>query len=260
MRKLLSQAIAMTRDGKLFPGIYKFNPCDPINIQGIGTVNKNESTVVLYLHDGTVYLNNSFDGDYVEWEIAALGTFSDFVGVCEGSNTIPFKPLNVSGRSEYALYIECTYMLEMRIDKEKYKRGVDIPVRIKRMVFPYMKIRDIELNNPHFYVFMSDENSEEINLIYDKELQVTWDLPLLGTKIWTWDQKDYNGIQVPDGNYSVVAEFEIDGIVHPVYGSGILIVEKYRNIKSINNLFYRILERLPNLFPFLKYIFLHIWN
>ena len=41
------------------------------------------------------------------------------------------------------------------------------------------------------------------------------------------------GNQVPDGNYSFVAEFEIDGIVHPVFGPAVEIVEKFeRNIQT----------------------------
>jgi hypothetical protein len=53
-------------------------------------------------------------------------------------------------------------------------------------------------------VFEFDEEVEELNIIYEEELQETWDLPLLGTKTWKWDQKDNYGNQVQDGNYCFV--------------------------------------------------------
>ena len=255
MKKLIKQAATSGDDGKLYPGIYKFNPCDPIDLQGVGTVVENESTVVVYLHEGTAHLNNSFNGEYIEWEIAALGTFADFSGECEGSSEYPFKPLNVTGRADYALFMESSYLLEMSVKEEKYKRGAEIPVKIKRMVFPYMKLRDLELVNPHFYVFEFSEEVEDVNIIYEEELQETWELPLLGSKTWKWDQKDKYGNQAPDGNYSFVAEFEIDGIVHPVYGPGVEIVENLaRNTRNFQMIFYQILEKFPNAFPILRHI------
>ncbi|MCK4364697.1 MAG: hypothetical protein KAW45_01465 [Thermoplasmatales archaeon] len=225
MKKIIKQAVTSGDDGKILPGIYIFNPCDPIDLQGVGTMNKNESSAMVYLHEGTANLNNSFSGEYIEWEIAALGTFGNFLGTCEGSSGYPFEPLTMTGSSEHALFIESSYMLEMRVTDEKYKRGTEIPVKIKRLVFPFMKLRDIELVNPHFYVFESNEDVEEFNIVYEEELQETWELPLLGTKTWNWDQKDNYGNQVPDGNYSFVAEFEIDGILHPIFGSSVEIVE-----------------------------------
>jgi hypothetical protein len=153
MKIFIKKALTSNDDGKVFPGFYRFNPCNPINIKGIGIASKNESSVVVYLHEGTAHLNNSFDGEYIKWEIAALGTFINFSGICNGSNEYPFKSLNISGSSEYALFIESSFMLEMSIKEEKYKRGVEIPVKIKRLVFPYMKLKSLELVNPHFYIF-----------------------------------------------------------------------------------------------------------
>jgi hypothetical protein len=252
MKKLIKQAVTSNDDGKILPGFYKFDPCDPINIQGVGTISKNESTVVIYLHDGTANLNNTFNGQFIEWEIAALGTFINFSGTCDGSNEYPFKPLNMTGSSEYALFIESSFMLEMSIAKEKYKRGVEIPINIKRLVFPFMKLRDIELINPHFYVLKLNEETEELNIIYEKILQETWELPLLGTKTWNWDQKDKYGNQVPDGNYSFIGEFEIDGIVHPIFGPGVEIVEKIGKNRNHQMLFNQILEKLLVAFPLLR--------
>jgi len=248
MKKIIKQAVTSGDSGKILPGVYIFVPCDPIDIQGVGTVAKNESTAVVYLHEGTASLNNSFSGEYIEWEIAALGTFGNFYGICDGTNGFPFEPLTVTGSSEHALFMESSYMLEMRVDNEKYKRGTEIPVNIKRLVFPYMELRDIELVNPHFYVFESNEDVEEFNIVYEEKLQETWALPLLGTKTWSWDQKDNDGNQVPDGNYSFVAEFEIDGIVHPVFGSGFEIVEKKGRYKENSQmLFIKILNKFPML-------------
>ena len=255
MKKLIKQAVTSGDDGNFLPGFYEFNPCDPIDIQGVGTVGENESNVVFYLHEGTADLNNSFSGEYIGWEIAALGSFGDFSGECDGFQGYPFKPLNVTGRAEYALLVESSFMLEMSVKQEKYKRGVEIPVKIKRLFFPYMKLRDLELVNPHFYVFEYTEEIEELNIIYEEILQETWELPLLGTKTWKWDQKDKYENQVPDGNYSFVGEFEIDGIVHPVFGPGVEIVEKIeRNVRNPQMLFYQFLERFPLLEKILCYI------
>jgi hypothetical protein len=196
---------------------------------------------VVYLHQGTAHLNNSFNGEYLEWEIAALGTFINFSGICNGSNEYPFKPIDVIGSSEYALFIENSFMLHMSVKEVRYKRGMKIPIKIKNL-----KLRDLELVNPHFYMYKYDEETEELNLIYDKILQETWELPQLGTKTWEWDQKDKNGDQVPDGNYSFIAEFEIGGILHPIFGPGVEIVEKLsRNSKNPQILYYQILEKLP---------------
>jgi hypothetical protein len=253
MKKLIKQAVASGDDIDLLPGFYKFNPCDPIDIQGVGTLSRNETIVIFYLHEGAVNLNNSFSGEYIGWEIAALGTFGDFSGECNGSTDFPFKPLSVDGRSEYALLMESSYMLEMSVKNEKYRRGVEIPVTIKRLVFPYMKLRDIKLVNPHFYVFMFDEETEKLNVVYEEELQETWELPLLGSKTWKWDQKDKYGNQVPYGNYSFVGEFEIDGIVHPVFGPGVEIGKiRARNIKNPQMLLCQILEKFSSAFPILR--------
>jgi hypothetical protein len=261
IKELIKQIVISGKDGKLIPGFYIFNPCDPIIIDGVGIVNQNESSAIVYLHDGTVHLNDTFNGEYTDWEIAALGTFGNFIGICNGSGGFPFKPLSVSGGSEYALFIESSYMIEMRITNEKYKRGVEIPVKIKRLVFPNMKLRDTKLVNPHFYVLEYAEEIEDLNIVYEEILQETWELPLLGSITWKWNQKDNDGNQVPDGNYSFVAEFEIDGIVHPVFGSGVEIVEKSsRVIGTFHLLFNQIFKKLPNMFPFLQKILLTILN
>jgi len=253
MKKFIKQAVSSWDDGKYLPGFYIFNPCDPIDMQGIGTVSKNESSVVVYLHEGTAHLNNTFTGEYIGWEIAALASFADFSGIVDGFSGLPFKPLNVTGSAEYALLVESSFMLELKVEKEKYKRGFEIPVKIQRLIFPFMKLRDIELVNPHFYVLEFDEEVEEFNIIYEEELQETWDLPLLGTKTWVWDQKDNYGNQVPDGNYSFIGEFEINGILHPIYGPGVEIVEKFgRNKRSSQMLFFQILEMSPNAFLLLQ--------
>lgn len=86
-------------------------------------------------------------------------------------------------------------------------------------------------------------------------MQETWEISLLKSKTWKWDQKNNGGGQVPDGSYFFAGEFNVGGRAHPVVGDGVEIVEKIvRNVITPRMLLYQILDKFPNAFPILRYL------
>lgn len=256
LKKIMKQIIKSSDNGDIFdelPGFYQFSPCSSIDIEGVGTIAENNSHLAVYLHDGTADLNNSYSDIFIEWEIAAAIILINFSGEWEGSQDFPFKPLSITGESEYAFLMEFSYLLEIDVKRDKYERENDIPVKVERLVFIFNPLKTVKIVNPHFYVYHITLEDEEIELIREEILQETWEISFSKTKTWKWNQKDNGGEQVPDGDYGFAGEFEVEGRVHPVIGDGVEIVEELsRNIRNNRILLAQILDKFFNSIPMLR--------
>lgn len=251
---LIKRSICTNGENPYIPGIHQFFPCDPIEVYGLGALSEQGLDLMIFLHDGTAALNNTYDEEFFEWEIAGIIILLNFDGEWSGSGSSPSDPMDVSGKSEQAILMEWSFLLEMTTIKDKYERGANIPLTISRFVFTFMNPDTIYPENPHFYMYHQGEFGSS-SMVYDELIPETWTISRFGSKTWNWDQKDYEGVQVPDGNYSIFAECKINNRLHPVFGPYIEIVEDLsRNIKTLNNRFFKIIERFPNMFPLLRYL------
>ena len=253
-KNIVIQKVLSNDDEPYFPGLYFFIPCDSIDIDGKGLISEVEDELFVYLHVGTVALNNTYNGDFKEWEIMCVCIFINFTGEWSGTSGL-LNPLEVTGSAENALLFEWSFLLEMTSNRERHERGVDIPLIITRFDFIFMVPGTINVVNPHFYIYYYPEDDIPY-MINDILIQETWEITRFGSKTWNWNQKDYFGEQVPDGDYSFSAEFEYNGRMHPLYYESMIeIVEELsRNINNPKIRFYRIFERFPNAFPLLRHI------
>lgn len=255
IKNLIKQQIEYSNQEDFYydlPGFYLFSPCSSINIEGIGTVSEDDSHLTIYLHDGSVDLNNSYSDIFIEWQICAIIILINFSGEWDGSQEFPFKSLTINGESDYALLVEFSYLLSIDIQNNKYERGKNIPVKLKRFMLIGSPPESVIVTNPHFYVYQFDAEEEEAALVREDILQVTWEITFLISKTWNWDQKDDEGEQVPDGTYGFVGEFEVEGRVHPVIGDGVEIVEKFCRNKGNKFLLPQTLHKFFNSFPVIK--------
>ena len=106
-------------------------------------------------------------------------------------------------------------------------------VELWHTIFKSVRVCCRKIDNPHFYIYDLSHNNE--NLIYEEIINENWEIPSLGTKIWTWDQKDFEGNQVPDGSYVIIGGFIIDGREHPVYGGFEIVKKLDKNIFLLKN-------------------------
>jgi len=223
-------------DGEVLPGTFIFDPCDPINIEGLGIVNYDGTFGFLALEDGTAELDNTFNRNYISGEIAAICIFEDFEGEIIGDPE-ETSPLEITGQSGWFCLVEYSYLLELIVD-ESYSKGEPVQVTIKNI----KESSEVEITESLFTVYRTVLLSSI--KVYEESIQETWNIPIGGTETWCWDQKDQNGDQVSKGDYSIAGEFTINGRIHPIVMS-FEIYKKSRNERNIQILFSQMLNNLP---------------
>jgi len=228
-----------TMEGEVVPGTYIFNPCDPIDIEGIGLVDYDGAFGYLALEDGTVELDNTFNGNYEQDIIAAICIFEDFEGDIIGDPE-EISPLEVTGKAGWFCLIEFSYLLEMSIEGE-FKLGTEVPVIISNANESF----EIEISESVFTAYRTVLLSSF--KVYEEQIQEPWTIPIAGSETWTWYQKDQNGNQVAKGQYTIAGEFTINGRVHPLAIS-FEIYQKSRSHKKIH-IFLSLLEKYLYQFP-----------
>jgi len=223
-------------NGEILPGTFIFDPCNPINIEGIGIVDYDGALGFLALEDGIAELDNSFSRTYDYEIIAAVCIFESFDGEIEGSAE-EMGPLQVTGQSGWFCLVEFSYLLELSVDPSFFI-GDEIPITVINVD----ELQTFEIVNPKFYAYRTILLSSV--KVYEETIPETWILPPSGTEAWTWDQKDQGGNQVAKGNYVVGGEFNIDGRDHPVIVS-IEIKTKSRNANYIQTMLCQIFNEFP---------------
>jgi hypothetical protein len=206
------------------PGIYVFFPCYYINISGQGSIETKEAGPVSFtVWDLTnchvrINLNNNV---YEELDkIQIHGTFLRFKG------SLSENPIKISGEALYGLYVEESEIIDLSINKDKYKRGENVDITIKNI-----DSNSITIETPKISVFKIFYGAN-YQRIFSKSFDETIDLTPNETFEWTWDQRDDDGWKIPYGEYIIAGEFPIKGLSREHTGFSSFVISIYSGNSS----------------------------
>jgi len=229
----------------ILPGTFIFEPCKFIDIQGLGVVDYNGTFGFLTLENGTAELDDTFNRYYINGEICAVCIFDAFEGEIIGDPE-ETSPLNMVGECEWFCLVELSYLLELEVGGS-FNKGEPVEVTINNI----KESSQVEITESVFTVYRTVLLSSKE--IYEEPIQETWVIPIAGSKMWYWNQKDLDGNQVSKGYYAIAGEFIINNRIHPIVMS-FEITKKCRYERNLQILFRQIFDNFPILQKILKFI------
>lgn len=243
-------------DDDLPPGIYIFQPCNDIFVEGEGMLQYNPTSngnyLQWWLYTGAVNVNqNEFEQSYEAYIIVATGNISNF----EGQYTFEDGDISIQGSGEWCTIQEQSYLMAVFPQSPILGKGETAKFDVYNV-----GQRKIELENPHFYIYDYD-----LKLLSDEMIETTFELPVnyYLPDVWSWNQKDQQGTPVQGKQwYLIFAEITInveghESRAHPNYFMFYILGIKNKQQLILPILFNRLGNVLPqfeNIFPLMQKI------